>query len=118
MTSVATLLFDSLTSKRLGGLRGYTSSMRQMLFTTGAVDIDIQIVASAGNVSITGQALARNHRPAVGSAVLLQARAALLSIPLSKFGEFHFDQLAPGAYSLQICTPDDAIDVPEFDLVA
>lgn len=114
MEHIATLLFDSLMSRRRQGLRGYAFASRQLLFSTAAFDIDIELTPVNRQVSLVGQVLGRDARSILGEALIYHNHAPGTRTLLTRHGEFHFTLAAAGSYSLRLLVDDDIIRIPEF----
>ncbi|SRR5579871_510594 len=92
----ATLLFDSLLEPATVGVRAAApamgSSIRQMLFRSGSVVVDLRLTpAGAGQVILVGQVL-NLSRESIGSpavrVLLERGRSALAAAVANEFGEF------------------------------
>lgn len=114
MEHIATLLFDSLTSRRREGLRGYGIASRQLLFSTASFDIDIELTPVNRQISMVGQVLARSARSILGEALIYHNQAPGPRTLLTRHGEFHFTLGEAGSYSLRLLVDDDIIRIPEF----
>jgi hypothetical protein len=114
MEHIATLLFDSLTSRRRDGLRGYGFASRQLLFSTASFDIDIELTPVNRQISLVGQVLSRDTRSILGEATIYYNHAPGSRALLTRHGEFHFMLAEPGGYSLRLLVDDDIIRIPEF----
>jgi hypothetical protein len=114
----AVLAFDSLAAAPPAGVRGEAARLRQLLFRAGSFDVDMQVLPQGGRLRLLGQVLARSGATPTGEALLSQGARPLASVELDELGEFSFDELLPGTYSLLIRTPDAEIDVPEITFAA
>lgn len=108
-----TLRFDSWTQWAALGVRGAPQE-RQMLFSEGAFDLDVQIARDRvpGAYVLRGQVLDNTPQPAGLEGIELRIvdgngvpRRGLTD----KLGRFKFTQLAEGIYSLQVIFDDHEI---------
>ncbi len=107
----ATLLFDSLLAPVPEGVRVSTlnagGSIRQMLFRSGSVVVDLRLTPRAGSdqVILVGQVL-NLSRESIGSpavrVVLERGRAALAAAVANEFGEFVLEYLEKDDLQLRL----------------
>lgn len=85
---------------------------RQMLFRVGDYDLDIRIEFMAGKCRLSGQIL-----PGVGEATItLSSPINAFTTAISEFGEFEFEPVEPGAYSIVISGGGEELRIEEVPL--
>jgi len=112
--SIASLVFDTLRDPLPNGARSVAAHSRQMLYRTLGYDIDVRVApASGGNVRISGQILPGNDRPmsdvAGIDAVLVTIEGSSTPGVTNELGEFEFDHMTAGTYSLMLEAPEDRL---------
>lgn len=113
----ATLQFDNWTQSAALGIRGNGLRERQLLFSEGAFDLDLQIVEDPTThlVVIRGQLLpmdesAENATPLEGIELHLINDEGTHSRRITdEYGRFHFSNCLPGNYSLRVILDDHDI---------
>ena len=113
---LAALVYDTLRDPLPAGARAVAAHSRQMLFRALDYDIDVRVASAAGgSVRISGQVLPGPERPIDDVAgidvVLLADGSAAGQHVTNELGEFEFDGVAPGDYSLAIEAAEDRIVV-------
>ncbi len=112
----ATLQFDNWTQSAALGIRGNGLRERQLLFSEGAFDLDLQIVEDPTThlVVIRGQLLpmdeAENPTTLEGIELHLMNDDGVHSRRITdEYGRFHFSNCLPGEYSLRVILDDHDI---------
>jgi hypothetical protein len=116
MKLIAELVFDSLTSLEVGGLRGFSAATRLMLFATESYTIDTQVNVEEDRITLTGQVVTHNHNRVVGMVQLLQVGQVYDQKVLDRFGAFTFAALPPNTYALNFYAGEDEIVIPSFNV--
>jgi hypothetical protein len=113
--TVARLVFDTFRDPLPHGVRAGAAAGRQMLYRVGEFDVDVRVDApGASRFRVSGQVLPGPNRPledvaGVEVGIVTEGRTVALSAT-NEIGEFAFDSLGTGEYSL-------AIDVNEEILI-
>jgi hypothetical protein len=112
----ATLKLDNWTQPAALGVRGSATRDRQLLFSEGNFDLDLQIVKDAENstFSVRGQLLQVNevypNEQLEGIELrLIQADGNRSRRVTDEYGRFHFSYCPPGNYTLQVILDDHDI---------
>jgi hypothetical protein len=112
----ATLQFDNWTQSAALGIRGNGLRERQLLFSEGSFDLDLQIVEDPTThmVVIRGQLLPMDESeksPALqGIELHLMNDQSIHSRRITdEYGRFHFSNCTPGDYSLRVILDDHDI---------
>ena len=112
-TLAATLKFDNWTHAPALGVRGGAARERQLLFSEGVFDLDLQIVKDAENNSFTvrGQLLQTDevypNAQLEGIELHLGQEDGSKSLRVTdEYGRFHFSYCSPGEYTLQVILDD------------
>ena len=112
----AALKFDNWTQTAALGVRGGIPRERQLLFSEGAFDLDVQIVKDAEDdtLSVRGQLLQMDdvYLDAVMEGIEIQLihPDGLTSRRLTdEYGRFHFSNCFPGDYTLRVILDDHDI---------
>lgn len=112
----ATLQFDNWTQSAALGIRGNGLRERQLLFSEGAFDLDLQIVEDPTShmVVIRGQLLPMDEtedEPTLeGIELHLMNDEGVHSRRITdEYGRFHFSNCEPGDYSLRVILDDHDI---------
>ena len=112
----ATLQFDNWTQSAALGIRGNGLRERQLLFSEGAFDLDLQIVEDPTThlVVIRGQLLPMNEPEEVLSLEgielhLINDDGVHSRRITDEYGRFHFSNCLPGEYSLRVLLDDHDI---------
>ncbi|MGB1251948.1 MAG: carboxypeptidase-like regulatory domain-containing protein [Candidatus Promineifilaceae bacterium] len=104
VTNSAEVEFDSWQNPALGGVRGQIAD-RQMLFSSGDLDLDIQFAkdADAQTQTMHGQLLSTTDEVMSGIELNLSLEDGYSRRVLTdEFGRFRFSYLATGHYDLQV----------------
>lgn len=117
----AMLVFDSLAQPALVATRDTEPTMRQLLYRAGVWDVDVSLEPgdAPDTIHLTGQVLHQQGAPRDVAGILvnlLQAGETVASTTTNSIGEFTFDQLAAGAYDLNIHTGDVQVWVEQMDV--
>ena len=112
---VASLSFDSGARTPAYGLRsGATAAApRQLLFSAGALDVDLRLAPSGEGWSVSGQVLGEC---AGGRAELFAGGASAARADLNDLCEFTLPAVPAGAYTLRLTLDDAEIEVPGLSL--
>jgi hypothetical protein len=97
---IAALRFDSAQLSPALGLRSSAATVRQLIFSVGAFDIEVRITPPTANETewtLTGQVLGSD---VITGQVTLQGAGAAVAAPLVEPGEFILPPVAPGEYRL------------------
>jgi len=112
----ATLKFDNWTQAPALGVRGSAARERQLLFSEGAFDLDLQIVKDAENSTFTvrGQLLQTDEEYPDAQLEGIELHLSQADGPKSlrvtdEYGRFHFSYCSPGEYTLQVILDDHDI---------
>jgi len=108
--SVARLLFDSLQSPVIAGVRSASPTVRQMLFGVGSYRIDLRMEPQmdSDKVSLVGQVLNSEDPVRVGAQVtvaLLRGNKILGESQTNALGEFHLECSLEGQLQLLLTLP-------------
>ncbi len=117
----ASLVFDSLIQPQPVAIRQTTQAARQCLYRAGEWDVDLSFEAGEDpeTVNITGQILKGEGlaQEVVGIPVhLIQGGQTVASTAANRLGEFTFDHIAPGAYSLSIQLTDEHLWIEHLEV--
>jgi hypothetical protein len=104
---VASLVFDTLRDPTPAGARSAARGSRQMLFSEGDVDLDVRVTpAGEGRARVAGQVLPAEERGAGAFATfdvtLVHPDRGAVTVRSNDLGEFAFDAVAEGDYSLLV----------------
>jgi hypothetical protein len=101
----AIIVFDSI-KERFAGSRG-PAEARHVVARSEELDIHLKISTNPTNEGILGQVFARNDTQFINPVRvrLMQNGTALTTTWSDNFGQFQFDELPGGAFSLQIDLP-------------
>ena len=116
-TEVASVVFDSAAAARPAvALRGAGPAARHLVLVSGALQLDLALLADApdGGDTLVGQVAGLND--AAGASCLLAGSAGARWTPLEGNGDFRFDRVSPGRYLLSIENDDQRLLVPDLDL--
>ncbi|HSD85461.1 MAG TPA: hypothetical protein VLG46_16485 [Anaerolineae bacterium] len=114
---IASLLFDNFKQAPLAAVRGAARS-RQLLFTAGEMDIDLQITSERHEATLLGQVL--NNQPterALSPTVRLYRGGEVIhtSAP-DEQGQFAFRAVVPGVYDLGVMLAQQEIMLEGLEL--
>jgi hypothetical protein len=109
------LVFDSWQHAPLAATRG-GSQTQQLLFSAEGWDIDLQISANAGLVSLQGQILGNESLDAqpVPQVLLRSGEALVATTETDRLGQFTFPALPFGAYALHIELENSEIAIEDL----
>ena len=116
---VGRLVFDSLRpssrSAQAGALRGSPTAGRQLLFEAGPYELDLSVVEPD---SLVGQLVsADSAAPSLKDAVcVLEGGAGIRQTALEQHGDFCFDGVEPGRYTLAVEGEGVRVVLEEIDL--
>jgi hypothetical protein len=113
--SLAFLAFDSRVDAQFVGLRGLPRHVRRLLFQADDVELDLEVTPASDDVSLAGQITAGQDEPN-GGVLRLSTANDERTARLSGSGEFRLDNLARGAYRLEIALPGRVVEVPVLPL--
>ena len=116
---VASLTFDSFKNMAPAGVRRTEATSREM--TYAAEDVEIAVSVRRGeneSLTVMGQVMSkaaagRSEQP-LGYVDLVIDGDHIASSPVSAWGEFVFQNLAPAQYNLQVYAEDRVIRIPEL----
>jgi hypothetical protein len=111
---LANLSFDSFSMAPAYGLRAGESAERQLLFTAGENQIQLQVSQSGEDWVVVGQVLG----PCAGGEIEIQGAAGTATAVLDESCEFTLPPLAGGEYALTVRLPDAELEVPGLKLGA
>ena len=116
----AQLTFDSRLQPALAGARGRPAASGQLLYTTDRMDIELHLLpAGPGQVRILGQALARDPNLNVADCAvqLLAGEREIGLTSTSTLGEFTFESVPGGDYTLVLVSEEGEVELEHVDLV-
>jgi hypothetical protein len=107
---VLRMLFDSLQTPVVAGVRSTATVSRQMLYGFGTYQIDLRMepVMDSDKVSLVGQVLSAADPVKMGAQVtvtLLRGRRVLAESRTNSLGEFHLECSLEGPLDLQLTLP-------------
>ena len=118
----AVLAFDSWAAPASAlGMRSLRAPTRQLLYTAQGRDIDLRIAPADLAFSLTGQVLGPDETGQLELTRLDDDAAPspqapwVREAPLDALGEFRFEGLAPGRYTLTLFAGGCALELPPFD---
>jgi hypothetical protein len=109
---LASLRFDSLTAAPEFGTRAGMADERQVVFTAGENEIQLQIVPAEEKWKVYGQVLG----PCVGGEVEVVGISDAMKAPLDDLCEFSLAPVPAGRYSLIFRLQDVELEVPVLEL--
>jgi hypothetical protein len=109
---LATLKFDSLREAPAFAVRSAASSERQLLFSAGENDLQLQIKQTGKRCAVSGQLLG----PCAGGHVELRGMKITVKAALSDLCEFILDPVPEGTYLLILRLPDSELRIPDLNL--
>jgi anti-sigma factor RsiW len=109
---LGTLKFDSLQSIPAFGMRSGAIAQRQLVYSAGQTDLQLQIHQTGEFWSISGQVLG----PPVGGVAELQGPVQTVVASLNEMSEFSFASIAAGTYVLTLKFPESEMKIPELNL--
>ncbi|MBI3949176.1 MAG: hypothetical protein HY314_01795 [Acidobacteria bacterium] len=117
----ASLVFDSLTQPQLVGVRQTGQAARQSLYRAGEWDVDLSFEPGEGpeTIDIAGQVLKGEGQIGEVAGIpvhLIQGEEILASTVADQLGEFTFDCVASGTYSLRIDLRDQSLWIGHMDV--
>ena len=116
---VAQLTFDSRLQPALASARGRPTASGQLLYTTDRMDIELHLLpAGPGQVRILGQALARDPDLNVADCAvqLLAGEREIGLTSTSTLGEFTFEAVPGGDYTLVLVSEEGEVELEHVDL--
>ena len=116
---VAQLTFDSRLQPALVGVRGGPVEPGQLLYTTDRLDIELHVLsAGPGQVRILGQALSRDPELNVADCAvqLLAGEREIGLTSTNELGEFTFEAIPCGDYTLVLVSEEGEIELEHVDL--
>jgi len=116
---VAQLTFDSRLQPALVGVRGGPVEPGQLLYTTDRLDIELHVLSAApGQVRILGQALSRDPELNVADCAvqLLEGEREIGLTSTNELGEFTFEAIPCGDYTLVLVSEEGEIELEHVDL--
>lgn len=119
LSRIAALVFDSNTRPAPAGVRGTVAPVRQLVYEweSDRFTIRVQREATGGTYEIRGQILLTEGR-VDGLAVHLRPQSGRGRRTTSAItGEFAFEGVAPGAYSIRIASNGGDISLPGIELL-
>jgi anti-sigma factor RsiW len=116
---MADLVVDTLRDPLPQGARAAAALSRQMLYRALDYDIDVRVTPAAGSrVRISGQVLPGPDRPleaVAGVEVLLAGAAGAVALSATnELGEFAFEPVEGGEYSLYVDVAEDILRAGDF----
>jgi hypothetical protein len=113
----AVLSFDSWApAPHAVGVRGLPSDTRHMVFVAEGRDIDLRIVPSAGQFTLSGQVLGPDEAGEVEVRVADDAEAAPRLASLDTLGGFRIDAVPGGRYELTLLLSGERVRLPPIDV--
>jgi hypothetical protein len=113
---VAALSFDSLQMSPAYGVRSSSrGTARQLLFSAGAVDLDLRVTESADGWVVLGQVLGRE---CIGGRIELEGEGGVVQADLNAQCEFTLPRVPTGSYNLRLSLPDLEVEIPQLELRA
>ena len=115
----AQLTFDSRLQPALAGARGRPAASGQLLYTTDRMDIELHLLpAGPDQVRILGQALARDPDLNVADCAvqLLAGEREIGLTSTSTLGEFTFEAVPGGDYTLVLVSEEGEVELEHVDL--
>jgi hypothetical protein len=109
---LASLKFDSLQEPPAFAIRSAATSERQLLFSAGENDLQLQINQSGGQYVVSGQVLG----PCAGGQIELQGIKVTVKTTLSDLCEFTLDSVPEGIYLLTLRLPEAELKIPDLNL--
>jgi len=109
---VASLRFDSLQDSAVFATRSAATSERQLLFSAGENDLQLQINQTGGRYVVSGQMLG----PCAGGQIELQGINITVKTALSDLCEFTLDSVPEGTYLLTLRLPEAELKIPDLIL--
>jgi hypothetical protein len=110
---IGRLVFDSQCQPQFVGLRAARAQVRRLLFQADNLEIDLEMSPRAADdgFRLAGQVTAGGNEPGSGF-VRLSTEAGEWAADLDVDGEFWLDNLAPGAYRLEVVLGGRVLEVP------
>ena len=122
---LATLKFDNWAQSAALGVRGAVPRERQLLFSEGTFDLDLQIVKDANGetYSVRGQLLQMDDVYLDTSIEgielhLIDSDGSRSRRVTDEYGRFHFSYCSPGDYTLQVILDDHDIVLQSLTIKA
>jgi hypothetical protein len=114
---IGRLVFDSQCQPQFVGLRSARTQVRRLLFQADNLEVDLEMSPQASNNSyrLAGQVTASGSEPA-GGFVRLSTETGEWAADLDVDGEFWLDDLAPGAYRLEVVLGGQVLEVPRLPI--
>jgi hypothetical protein len=110
---VASLTFDSLTAAPAFGLRSQTSGVRQLLYSTETIDIDLRIATDDEAWQVAGQL---PGSLSMSGDVSLAGENFSATAKLNELSEFSFNAVPEGSYKISVHLPELIVETPHFEL--
>jgi hypothetical protein len=110
---IASLSFDSLTNAPAFGLRSQATAARQLIFATGAADIELRVLPANEEWQIAGQVLGAG---CASGDVDLESDTFSASAKLNELCEFSFGAVPAGIYKISVRLPELLIETPRLEL--
>jgi hypothetical protein len=108
----AVLQFDSAQLPFATGRRSGSSVVRQLLFSTGTIDVEVRITQANSDWEVTGQVLNAD----VQGLAELQGPGGDIRADLNEVGEFLLSPVPPGKYALVLQLTTTAIAIPGLSI--
>lgn len=110
---VARLVFDSQCHPQFVGLRAARTQVRRLLYQADNIEVDLEMSPQeySEGVRLAGQVVADLSGPNSGFVRLSRGAGEWLA-DLDGGGEFWLDNLAPGAYRLEVVLGERVLEVP------
>jgi hypothetical protein len=114
---IGRLVFDSQCQPQFVGLRSARSQVRRLLFQADNLEVDLEMSPQASNnhYRLAGQVTASGSEP-TGGFVRLSTAGGEWAADLDGDGEFWLDNLAPGAYRLEVVLGEQVLEVPRLPI--
>lgn len=109
---LAALKFDSLQMTPAFGLRSGATNERQLLFSAGENELQLQIASAGEAWQVTGQVLG----PCQGGEAELRGEAKTVRASLNDLCEFVLAPMAEGDYTLTLRLDQLELEIPELKL--
>lgn len=110
---LASLTFDSFTTKPAFGLRSGATAGRQLVYSTEMADVDLRVSPQSGEWEIAGQILGSSQ---ARGTVNLKSESFSVSADLNDLSEFGFQSVPSGIYTMFVHLPELEIEIASLQL--
>jgi len=108
----AVLSFDSAVSTPAYGVRSGASATRQMIFNVGESDVDLRVTKIENAWTVSGQILGDITK----ATIIIERQNVKLETKLNESGEFKFENLEQGNYTMRLLLDESEIEIPNIDI--